>query len=306
MGSEPACLRRFEWPTAALIAGIYVSWLALNIYATALNPVIWIIATALVLTLFWSITHEVVHNHPTHNALINRLMVILPIGFVFPYERFRDTHVQHHQTGDLTDPFDDPESWYLAQTHWQKSNAVLRGILTFNNTLFGRMLIGPVITLWRFYVSEIELFVTRPDLRFYLARVWAGHLLLCGLIGWMLAMMNSAATWMHFAAIYLSLSLLLIRTFLEHQAAEDQSERTVIIEQCCPIAFLFLFNNLHVVHHANPGIAWYRLPAHYRQNREHYRNMNGNYVYGSYSEIIRLYFFRPKEAVAHPIVIGRS
>ena len=103
-----------------------------------------------------SITHEVVHFHPTRNSIINQLMIVLPIGWSIPFERFRDTHIEHHNTGELTDPFDDPESWYLAHCTWVNRNPVTRALLTFNNTLLGRMLIGPAIGLGRFYVGEIS------------------------------------------------------------------------------------------------------------------------------------------------------
>ena len=42
----------------------------------------------------------------------------------------------------------------------------------------------------------------------------------------------------------------------------------MIIEDRGPLAILFLNNNFHAVHHANPRLAWYRLPAEYARRRD--------------------------------------
>ena len=59
----------------------------------------------------------------------------------------------------------------------------------------------------------------------------------------------------------------MIRTYLEHQAAEETEARTVIVERGGPFALLFLNNNLHAVHHERPSVPWYRIPAIYRAER---------------------------------------
>ena len=92
-----------------------------------------------------------------------------------------------------------------------------------------------------------------------------------------------------------------IRTFLEHQAHERAAARSVIIEDRGPLALLFLNNNYHAVHHANPRLAWYRLPAEFARRREEWLRRNGGYAYRSYGEVFRRYLFRRKDPVAHPI-----
>ncbi|MEM7069410.1 MAG: fatty acid desaturase [Pseudomonadota bacterium] len=293
-------LSKIEWQTLLLIAGCYTIWLLLMMYGAMFPIAFWILCVSLTITFYLSIQHETVHGHPTPYPLLNQLLVTVPIGWVFPFERFRDTHIAHHETGDLTDPLDDPESWYVYANDWNTSGRFMKLILTFNNTLAGRMLIGPAISLTRFAIGEISTFIKQRDMRFYLLRVWGTHLIACTLLLAFISQINSHPFWAHLLAAYMGISFLLIRTFLEHQAAEDQSERTVIIERSCPIAFLFLFNNLHALHHERPGIPWYRLPATYRQEREELQIKNNYYVYRSYSEIFRLFFFRPKEPVIHP------
>ncbi len=295
-------LHRVEWQTASLIIATYSIWLLLAIFGDSVHPTIWITISVFTLTLFMSITHEVLHGHPTKSRAINRLMVLLPIAWSLPYERFRDTHIQHHLTGELTDPFDDPETWYVPQNYWNGSTYLLGLILTFNNTLFGRMLIGPCIGLGKFYQNEIHTFTSKPETRLYLASVWGFHITLCGAMAYGISEFSPVPLWQWLASIYLGHSLLLVRTFLEHQAAPDHSERTVIIKKACPLAFLFLYNNYHFIHHQKPGIPWYDLPKEYAQNRDTYLSANGYYTYESYREIFGKYLFRSKEPVAHPFL----
>ncbi len=108
--------------------------------------------------------------------------------------------------------------------------------------------------------------------------------------------------WIYLAACYGALSVLKIRTFLEHQAHDRVSGRTVIIEDRGPLAFLFLNNNLHVVHHMHPAVAWYRLwPLYRAQQGALSCARNGGYVYPSYAAIFRRYLWRAKDPVAHPL-----
>lgn len=304
-GHKPA-LAHIEWQTVLLIAASYLIWFGLLKFADSLNPALWVLLSAINITLFLSITHEVVHGHPTRNRLINYLMIGMPIGWSFAYERFRDTHIQHHETDELTDPFDDPETWYLAQGDWLSKNRVMRMVLHFNNTLFGRMLIGPIIGLGRFYAHELWLILFDNRQRTYLLMVWLKHLVLCALMAGIILSFSDIPVWQWIISIYLGHSILLVRTFLEHQAADDHSERTVIIEQACPIAFLFLFNNYHFVHHDRPHIPWYQLPKEFKRDRESYLSRNGTYRYRSYAEVFRKFFFRAKEPVPHPFLHSGS
>ena len=105
----------------------------------------------------------------------------------------------------------------------------------------------------------------------------------------------------YIAAAYGALSVLKIRTFLEHCAHERARGRTVIVEDRGPLAFLFLNNNLHVVHHMHPRVPWYRLPALYAARRRRFREINEGYVYRSYAEVFRRHFWRAKDPVAHPL-----
>jgi len=66
------------------------------------------------------------------------------------------------------------------------------------------------------------------------------------------------------------------------------------------MSLLFLNNNLHLVHHDKPGLAWYRLPALYRQRRDLFLASNGGYFFKGYGEVFRRYFLSAKEQPLHP------
>ena len=183
---------------------------------------------------------------------------------------------------------------------WARLSRPVRAILRFNNTLFGRLTVGPAISIWTF---------TRDDMRAIAAgdravlRDWLLHLVgLVVVTRWV--QMSDMPGWAYLACAYAGLSILKIRTFLEHRAHALARGRTVIIDGGRILPFLFLNNNLHVVHHAKPTLAWYRLPETYRANRDEYLRRNEGYSYASYAEVFRQYFLKPKDPVPHPLREG--
>ena len=60
----------------------------------------------------------------------------------------------HHKDVNLCDPYEDPESWYQAREVWEKRSSFSQAVFNFNNTLFGRMLIGPLIGMTGFIKSD--------------------------------------------------------------------------------------------------------------------------------------------------------
>ena len=105
----------------------------------------------------------------------------------------------------------------------------------------------------------------------------------------------------YIAAAYMAYGVLKIRTYLEHRAHDVFRGRTVIVEDRGPLSFLFLNNNLHVVHHMHPKVPWYQLPGVYAARRAHYQRRNEAYVYRSYAQIFRAYLFKVKDPVPHPL-----
>jgi len=286
-----------EWPTLALFLAVYALWAGVTLFASSLTPAVAVPLLALTLVLHSSLQHEAIHGHPFASARLSAALAWPPLGLVVPYQRFRDLHMAHHRDAILTDPYDDPETNYLDPEVWARLPRLAQGVLLFNNTLVGRILIGPAIGVAAFLRDEAR--AARAGDR-AVAAAWAGHLAgVAAVLAWV-TLVGTMPVWAYLLAAYLALSVLKIRTFLEHQAHERALGRSVIIEDRGPLAFLFLNNNLHAVHHASPQTPWYELPGLYAARREEWLARNLGYRYASYREILALHLFRRKDPVPHP------
>lgn len=291
---------RFEWPTLVLLVVCYAGWAVGISWAAAFWLPAGLLLTVLSITLHSSLQHEVLHGHPFRLRLLNEMLVFLPVGLLFPYGRFRDTHLAHHQDEFLTDPYDDPETNFADPQVWARLSRPHRWLLQFNNSLLGRLVVGPAIGGVCFIKGDMRAILggDRAILRDWLLHL-AGLVVVAALVG-----RSAMPVWAYLLAAYMGLSVLKIRTFLEHRAHEIARCRSVIIEGGVVLPLLFLNNNLHAVHHTKPNLPWYRLPRHYRDNRAAYLQRNGGYSYRSYVEVFRKYFLRPKDPVPHPLRPG--
>jgi fatty acid desaturase len=290
--------RAVEWPTLIVFLATYAVWAFATTSLWTFSPALSLVVTALAIGQYSSLTHEVLHGHPFRSKVLSAALVFPGITVYVPYLRFKDLHLQHHFDPNLTDPYDDPESNFLAPEVWARLSGPRKALLRFNNTLFGRMAVGPALSLWALVKGDV-LAIRRGDRRVALG--WVLHALgMMPVVLWLVAM-GGMPVWVYLIAAYLGWSLLKIRTYLEHRAHDVARARTVIIESQGPLALLFLNNNFHAVHHMHPGAAWYRLPALYRSRREHYLRRNEAYVYRSYTEIFRSFLFKAKDPVPHPV-----
>lgn len=288
---------RVEWPTLMLILGCYAVWLATLFLLPALSLALAILLCTLSVALHSSLQHEVTHGHPFRERKLGEILVFWSLNLLIPYLRFRDTHLAHHMDARLTDPYEDPESNYLDPAVWRTLPRWKRRVLQINNTLLGRMLLGPIVGQVAFMAADWRLI--RAGDRTVL-NGWLWHIPAVVLIGALVAV-SDMPVWAYALSAYLGLAILKIRTFLEHQAHERSSARTVIIEDRGLLAFLFLNNNLHVVHHMHPKLPWYRLPRIYFNNRDKYLRRNNGYRYASYAQIFRRHLMRAKDPVPHPL-----
>lgn len=289
---------REEGPTLLLLALTYALWLWAISGLWQVSPLLAVLLAALCATQHSSLQHEALHGHPTRYEALNHLLVFLPIGFFYPWLRFRDTHLAHHFDPALTDPWDDPESNYLDPGVWQALPRWRQALLRLNNTLAGRMLLGPLIGWLSFIAGDLRL-IRAGDRRVRLGWMLhgAGLVLVLALL-WSLGGMG---VWPWLISCYLAAAILKIRTFLEHRAHAAFRARTVVVEDRGPLAFLFMNNNLHVVHHMHPSLPWHRLPKVYAGKKQHYLRRNEQYLYQSYAGIFRRYFLRAKDPVPHPV-----
>lgn len=287
-----------EWPTLLVfLASFGLLGLATTVLWSHWPP-LGLILAAIAIAQFSSLQHEVLHGHPFRSQRLSEALVFPALTIFVPYMRFKDLHLQHHFDPNLTDPYDDPESNYLDPAVWHGLPAALKLFLRANNTLIGRMILGPAVSVRALVAGDLRL-IRRGDRR--VLRAWALHLL--GLVPVMFWLWAVAAmpVWAYLVAAYLGWSLLKIRTFLEHRAHDAARARTVIIESRGPLSLLFLNNNFHAVHHMHPAVPWYRLPQVYLCNRDHYLRRNDGYLYRSYAEVFRQFLFRAKDPVPHPV-----
>jgi fatty acid desaturase len=290
---------RIEWLTIALIAAVYSILICLVWFHAALPWWVILPVGAYAACLHSSLQHEVLHGHPTRNRTINELLVFVTPHLWLPFGRYRDLHLKHHNDAHLTCPMHDPESYYLLPYAWDSMAGLKRALYNFNNTLAGRMLIGPAVGIIRFWSDEIsQILKGRRDT----IKCW-GEFVVSGSLVIVFVIWAGMPLWQYFLLIaYPGISLALVRSFCEHQAAEAVGERTIVVEASIFWSLLFLNNNLHIAHHAKPRIAWYELPSYYRQEREKFLALNNYYLMRGYKQIFYQYFFKTKESVEHPNV----
>lgn len=288
-----------EAPTWLVASAVYAGWGSLTWFYDSVPW--WLVLPLGAWLVAWhnSFQHEAVHGHPSRIRRLNSALAWPPLGLWMPYGIYRDSHLAHHQTQALTDPLEDPESYYVTRDRWATIGPPARALLIANNTLAGRMTIGPLLVVGRFWAGEAQRLLT-GDLRN--AGAWLLHLSLCAiLLGWINLVCGIPLLDYGLLFAWPGLSLTLLRSFAEHRPAAGQSERSAIVEAGPLTRLLFLNNNLHALHHARPDLPWYALPAAWRTDRKTVLQGNGSYLFaGGYLEIARRFALTPKDPPVRP------
>jgi fatty acid desaturase len=277
---------------------LYSLWFAL-VWFNAILPW-WVIMPAGAYLLAWhfSLQHEAIHAFRGVPAWLRFAVVFPPLGLWFPYPLYRKSHNTHHRDAHLTVPGVDTESYYVLRADWDRMGPVKRALLTFNQTMAGRLLIGPALRLWILVMRETGR--ARQGDYSHLPH-WAVHALAVALLFGFITGVCGFPWWQYCLLVaYPGLSLSLLRAFTEHRAAENSQERTAAVESNPVFGVLYLYNNLHVVHHLKPTMAWYDIPRFYRANRDELLQINGNFVYTGYGELAKRYLFVPVFSPVHP------
>jgi fatty acid desaturase len=287
-----------EWPTLALALLIYGGWAALTWWHASLPT--WLVAALGAWLVAWhsSLQHETIHGHPTRWAALNRLLGFPPLSLWLPYDRYRETHLQHHRDERLTDPLEDPESAYRLPEQLARIHPLVRVLIDAQTTLLGRLVLGPAWSIGRFLAGEVRAILSgNRDVR----RIMAVHIATTvPVILWITVVCGMDLGFYLVAIVYPGTALILLRAFAEHRAAETVSQRTAVVENAWILGPLFLFNNLHSAHHDCPALPWYALPRWYRRNRERLLAQNGGLVYDSYFAVAWRFLLSSHDAAAHP------
>lgn len=287
-----------EWPTFALILAIYAGWLALTWFHADIAFLIWLPLAMCLGTLWGSLQHEILHGHPTRNRALNTALATPPFWLWLPFERFRQTHLRHHHDERLTDPLDDPESRYWDHKAWQSLSPMAQRLVTLQGTLLGRLTIGPFWSIGIFLCDEARVVMSGDRNR---RAVWLWHgVWVCLTLLWVLAVCDMPL-WRYLLGFVIApTALTFVRSFAEHKATDTIEKRTAIVENAWILGGLFLFNNLHFVHHSNPRLPWYKLPTFYKRHRERLLVENGGFIYQGYSDVFRRFFWSAHDTTLHP------
>lgn len=291
-----------EWPTLALGFAILASWLALVWFHGAMPLWLWLPLAAWASAWWGSFQHEALHGHPTPSTAVNEVLATPPLWLWLPYARYRQTHLIHHRDARLTDPLDDPESRFVTGAEWARMSTLARALVRAQMTLAGRVIIGPLWIIPHFLAREARAIVAGDRRR---AAIYAWHAVTLVPVLVFAFGVARIPVWQYLAGfVYGGLALTLIRSFAEHRADAQVTRRTIIVENALVLGLLFLNNNLHAAHHRWPGLAWYRLPARYREHRAALIAANGGQVYDGYRALVRRYALRPFADPVHPL--GRA
>ena len=293
-------LWRSELPTWLLIGVIYGGWFAVMLNAQTLGR---LPATLLLIVFtgwYMSLQHELIHGHPTRWPRVNQLFGTLPLAVWYPYGLYRDSHLAHHRNHTLTEPDEDPETYYLSPARWAKLRRWQQQLIHLRNTFLGRLLLGPLLDVAATFGGMWQA-LRRGD-RSAIA-MWLLHGALLALLFFWMARQGFSPLWYLLMVSYPALALTKVRSFYEHRAADDPLARSVNNEAAWPWRMLFLNLNYHSVHHDLPGVPWYGLRRLYLRDREHYYQRNHGFRVAGYRVWLRQFWVRPVGVNVHP---GRS
>lgn len=289
---------KYEGPTWVLAIAIYACWSGLVWFHAALPWwVLWPAATY-VTAIHFSLQHEAIHGWRSAPLWLRNVMVWPPIGLWLPFEIYRRSHSIHHRNAALTYPGLDTESVYHKRADWLSYGSLWRSVLMVNQTFFGRLLLGPPIRLSKVVTRDLAKFV-RGD--FGDGWIWLRHIVGVTLILLFVTQIAGLPLWQYLLFFFYSGMVLgWLRPFLEHRWGAAPYERVAAVESNWVFGLLFLWNNLHIVHHRHPTMPWYQIPGFYRQHRSEMLALNGQYVYAGYGDLMRRYWRKANFSPVHP------
>lgn len=290
-------MRRREIPTWAVVVGVYTSWLLVTGYFHGLPLPVAVVLGGLVVAWHGSLQHETIHGHPTRSRRINALIASPPLGLWLPYGIYRRIHLAHHRTESIADPLHDPESFYVRADQYRRAGRLRRAMLWSLQTLAGRMLLGPPLTIAQLWWTQARRIAGG---RFDHAIDWVWHAVgVAAVLAWVIAVCEIALWQYALAFVYPAVALTLLRSFAEHRAHTEPAHRTAIVETGPLLSLVFLNNNLHVVHHDEPRLPWFAYRRRYAERRDEILAANGNYRFAGYAQLAARYGLRPKDSPVH-------
>ena len=289
---------RYEVPTLALGLFLYTFWFALIWHQASIPLWLLFLVGGYVTQWHFSLQHESIHAMKHWPGWLRTAFVWPPIGMWLPYPIYKKGHSTHHVNFHLTHPEKDTESYYHKQSDWNALRRPIRTLHMLNQTLAVRLIFGPFIRLLRLLTSEISR-IRNQD--FANVKHWIAHFISVAVLIYVITEVAGMPLWKYLLCFaYPGMSLGMLRVFTEHRYGERPMERVAIVESNTVMGLMFLFNNIHLLHHMSPTLPWYRIPARFGANREELLSTNGNFYYRGYGAIARRFLFKPVFEPSHP------
>ncbi len=279
-----------EWRTLFLIILIWFIEIILYIFGGNLPWYIILPILTLCIAQQLSLQHEILHGHPTNIRLVNDILGWLQFGIIWNYQQFKRLHLIHHNDYNLTHPTKDPESFFNYLSDYEKKSWFSKKILMINQYIWGRMLLNPLLGGIHHYRQM-----------FGHSKYWfntACHFLVFAVFFMILARYNFPIE-IFLIASYFAVSLISVRSFMEHRLHTDPNGRIIAVEDYGFWGQLFLNNNFHIVHHQHPKMPWYLIADEYKKNRTEYGQLNHGYVRQSYWQIFQNHIFTPAQGLIY-------
>jgi len=292
-----------DTPTLLLAAAIYGAFFAVTWFYHEIA--LWLILPigAIIVCLQSSLQHEAVHGYPTRWPWLNHLIAAPTLSLWEPFGIIRDDHLRHHIDENLTDPHHDPESNYLAPETSAGLSLLHRRTREAMTILPTRMVIGPIYLATMSLLRLVQAVRTGDAI---VLRHWTLHAVaLAALTWWIVGVCGIPLLEYVLFFAWPGAALTLIRSFAEHQWAPDVPARTATVEAGPIMSFLFLNNNLHSLHHAEPALPWYERPRQYRARRNELLGESRYHLIDGYGALFRRYTFEAKEPLLHPALVRR-
>lgn len=295
---------RLDVPTLLLAIGIYGGFATVTWFYQALAWWLVLPIGAALVCLQSSLQHEAIHGYPTRWSWLNTLIAAPALWLWLPYGINRDSHLKHHVNEHLTDPERDPESNYLTPAAWARMSPAHRIVREAMATLLGRIVIGPIYYAAQSLRDLARAIRARDRI---VLRHWALHgLAVAALVWWIAGICGIPVLEYLLVFAWPGTGLALIRSYAEHRAAHDVPARTATVEAGWLMSFLFLYNNFHALHHAQPTLAWHKRPRRYRVMRNRILGESRYHLIDGYGALFWNYLIEAKEPILHPAALRRG
>ena len=282
-----------EWKTLGVIVAVYGLTVLTVVRYDVLTP--WLAIPMLAVLGAWhlSMQHELLHGHPFRNQFINDAIGIIPVTLWMPYFAFKKDHHEHHKS-DLTNPELDNESFYVTQEQWDNAGPIRRAAWTANRTILFRMFVWTIVST----ISYVTLVLKRA-IRNEQGDRLAVVLHVIGVVAVVyLVSLSSMPLWQFaLGTVYGGRILNAIRPFPEHKYQNGVETKTAMIMAGPFMSLLMLNNNLHIAHHDDPKIPWYRVNELSKRVNAVERAREAGVLYeGGYAEVFRKFSFTPVDS----------